>query len=57
MALPLSNDPDELQHKAKELLVEAQNTGDLKLRDELLRLCEKVLQEAAAARHGSPRND
>jgi hypothetical protein len=36
MALPLSNDPDELQHKAKELLVEAQNTGDLKLRDELL---------------------
>ena len=57
MALPLSNDPDELQRKAKELLIEAQNTGDLKLRDELLRLCEKVLQEAAAARHSLPRTD
>ena len=52
----LPNDPDELQRKAKELLAEAQNTSDLKLRDELLRLCEQVLREAAAARQAAAKN-
>ena len=44
------SDPDELQRKAKEYLAEAQKTEDLILRDELLKLCEQVLREAAAAR-------
>jgi hypothetical protein len=41
---------DELGRKAREYLVEAQKTSDLAARDQLLKLCEQVLKEAAAAR-------
>jgi hypothetical protein len=46
----LQASPDEFQRAAREYLAEAQKTGDLVLRNELLKLCEKSLQEAAAAR-------
>lgn len=50
MGEPARKDPDELQRKARGLLAEAQNTSDMELRAELLKLCEQVLKEAAAAR-------
>ena len=43
------SDADALGQKARKYLAEAQNTTDTAARDELLRLCEQVLQEAALA--------
>jgi len=53
MSGELPTDADALGTKAREYLAMAQSTVDLALRDELLKLCEQMLREAATARQAA----
>ena len=48
--LEIMGDLDELRKQARQYLLDAQKTPDQLLREELIKLCEKMLHDAAAVR-------